>query len=113
MHASNAPIIRRPSIWALIATLAFVTPALAQPNSAPASPPTPPLGRPVPPEIIKPIPTTPRTMTAAPPPQNGVITPTQPVDPGIQAPAPVPNPRTTPVIPPPGTPGGQDAPRPK
>lgn len=42
---------------------------------------------------------------AAPPPA-GVVRPPAGIDPGIGAPAPMPNPRTTPVIPPPGTPGG-------
>jgi hypothetical protein len=37
---------------------------------------------------------------------GGVIRPPAGVDPGIRAPAPNPNPGTTPVIPPPGTPGG-------
>lgn len=37
---------------------------------------------------------------------DGVIAPPQGIDPGIRAPAPDPNPGTTPVIPPPGTPGG-------
>ena len=39
-------------------------------------------------------------------PGGGVIRPPAGVDPGIRAPAPNPNPGTTPVIPPPGTPGG-------
>ena len=39
-------------------------------------------------------------------PPGGVIRPPAGVDPGIRAPAPNPNPGTTPVIPPPGTPGG-------
>ncbi len=114
MHVPNEPILSRPAAWALIATLTFATPALAQPNSAPVAPPTPPIGRTVPPEIIKPSPNGSQNTTVAPNgPQNGIITPTRPIDPGIQAPAPVPNPRTTPVIPPPGTPGGTPAPRPK
>jgi hypothetical protein len=37
---------------------------------------------------------------------DGVIRPPAGMDPGITAPAPVPNPGTTPVIPPPGSPGG-------
>jgi len=41
---------------------------------------------------------------------RGVIAPPGNVDPDIRVPAPVPNPGTTPVIPPPGTPGGADAP---
>lgn len=44
---------------------------------------------------------------------RGVITPPGNVDPDIRVPAPVPNPGTTPVIPPPGTPGGADAPTPR
>jgi hypothetical protein len=37
---------------------------------------------------------------------DGVIKPPRNIDPEITAPAPVPNPGTTPVIPPPGSPGG-------
>lgn len=44
---------------------------------------------------------------------RGVLRPPGNVDPGIQAPAPVPRPGTTPVIPPPGTPGGEASPRPR
>jgi hypothetical protein len=44
---------------------------------------------------------------------GGVITPPAGVDPGISAPAPVPNPGTTPVIPPPGSPGGNQSIQPK
>ena len=44
---------------------------------------------------------------------EGVIKPRRDVDPEIEVPAPVPNPGTTPVIPPPGTPGGDERIRPK
>jgi hypothetical protein len=44
---------------------------------------------------------------------RGVIAPSPMIDPGIRVPAPVPDPGTTPVIPPPGTPGGADAPTPR
>jgi hypothetical protein len=44
---------------------------------------------------------------------GGVITPPAGVDPGISAPAPVPNPGTTPVITPPGSPGGNQSVQPK
>ena len=44
---------------------------------------------------------------------DGVIRPPGNIDPGITAPAPVPNPGTTPVIPPPGSPGGNQAVQPK
>jgi hypothetical protein len=44
---------------------------------------------------------------------GGVIRPPQTIDPGIHAPAPEPNPGTTPVIPPPGTPGGDQGIQPK
>jgi hypothetical protein len=37
---------------------------------------------------------------------QGVVKPPSDIDPGIHAPAPEPDPQTTPVIPPPGTPGG-------
>ncbi len=46
-------------------------------------------------------------------PQDMVIKPNQDVDPAIVKPAPVPNPNSTPVIPPPGTPGGAPGPEPK
>ena len=44
---------------------------------------------------------------------DGVIKPTPGIDPGIVKPAPVPNPHSTPVIPPPGAPGGLPGPEPK
>ena len=44
---------------------------------------------------------------------EGVIKPRADVDPEIEVPAPVPNPGTTPVIPPPGSPGGDERIRPK
>jgi hypothetical protein len=44
---------------------------------------------------------------------EGVIKPPSGIDPEITTPAPVPNPGTTPVIPPPGSPGGNPAVRPK
>jgi hypothetical protein len=44
---------------------------------------------------------------------GGVIKPEPGVDPGIVKPAPVPEPNSTPVIPPAGTPGGPPCPEPK
>ena len=46
---------------------------------------------------------------------GGVIKPPPGIDPdpGISKPAPVPEPNSTPVIPPPGTPGGPPGPEPK
>ncbi len=44
---------------------------------------------------------------------NGVIHPPAAVDPGIAVPAPDPHPHSTPVIPPPGTPGGNPSVQPK
>ena len=44
---------------------------------------------------------------------DGVIRPPANIDPDIKVPAPVPNPGTTPVIPPPGSPGGNPAVEPK
>ena len=44
---------------------------------------------------------------------DGVIKPPAGIDPGMTAPAPVPNPGTTPVIPPPGSPGGNPTVQPK
>src|SRR2546430_8723480 len=46
--------------------------------------------------------------------KGGVIRPPQEeIDPGISKPAPVPEPNSTPVIPPPGTPRGRPGPEPK
>jgi hypothetical protein len=72
--------------------------AMAQPAQTPVGPPTTP--GPVIPERIHP--------PAGTPPQagSGVIQPPGNVDPGIQATVPNPRPNSTPVIPPPGTPGG-------
>jgi hypothetical protein len=44
---------------------------------------------------------------------NGVIQPPAGTDPGIAAPVPMPPPGSTPVIPPPGTPGGDQSVQPK
>jgi hypothetical protein len=44
---------------------------------------------------------------------GGVIKPAEDVDPQIVQPAPVPDPKSTPVIPPIGTPGGPPGPEPK
>jgi len=44
---------------------------------------------------------------------DGVIRPPTDVDPEMRVPAPVPNPGTTPVIPPPGSPGGNPTVDPK
>jgi hypothetical protein len=44
---------------------------------------------------------------------DGVIRPPSGIDPGITAPAPVPDPGTTPIIPPPGSPGGNQNIEPK
>jgi hypothetical protein len=44
---------------------------------------------------------------------GGVIKPSPGVDPEIVKPAPVPEPNSTPVIPPPGVPGGPPGPEPK
>ena len=44
---------------------------------------------------------------------GGVIKPESGVDPEIVKPAPVPHPNSTPVIPPPGMPGGPPGPEPK
>ena len=44
---------------------------------------------------------------------DGVIKPPTGIDSGITTPAPVPNPGTTPVIPPPGSPGGNPTVQPK
>jgi hypothetical protein len=44
---------------------------------------------------------------------KGVLQPPSGVDPEIHVPAPEPNPQTTPVIPPPGTPGGNQNVQPK
>jgi hypothetical protein len=44
---------------------------------------------------------------------GGVIKPTEDVDPKMAKPAPVPEPNSTPVIPPPGSPGGNPDVKPK
>lgn len=44
---------------------------------------------------------------------NGVIQPPRNVDPKMSAPVPTPHPHTTPVIPPPGSPGGDPNVQPK
>jgi hypothetical protein len=44
---------------------------------------------------------------------GGVIKPKPGIDPGLVQPAPVPEPHSTPVIPPPGTPGGAPGPEAK
>lgn len=44
---------------------------------------------------------------------EGVIRPPENISPDMTVPAPVPNPGTTPVIPPPGSPGGSQAIQPK
>ncbi len=44
---------------------------------------------------------------------NGVIHPPTGTDPGMAAPVPDPHPRSTPVIPPPGSPGGNPSVQPK
>ena len=44
---------------------------------------------------------------------SGVIHPPAGMDPGIAVPVPDPNPNSTPVIPPPGTPGGNPSVQPK
>jgi len=87
----------------------FLDSALAQPGPAQRQePPGPPPAGPVPPERLEPGPGSPpsdgRGLGSGTP--GGVIRPPAGVDPGIQAPAPNPNPGTMPVIPPPGTPGG-------
>jgi len=80
--------------WRLLVILALLPGCVLAQATAPreTAPPTT-AERPVPPQA-----------PAGPP--GGVIRPPAGVDPGIQAPAPVPAPGTTPVIPPPGTPGG-------
>jgi len=71
--------------------------AMAQPAPAP---------QPNPQERREPIPETPAQPLVPPGPSDrGVIRPPSGFDPGIHAPVPEPMPNTTPVIPPPGTPG--------
>ena len=82
-------------------------PGPAQPRQGPSPLP------PAPPERIEPEPRqqrggpgVPSGMTDGAPARGGVVVPPLGVDPGMQAPVPVPDPGTTRVIPPPGTPGG-------
>ncbi len=92
----------------LVATLAAgaitAAPARAQVGASPGqgSAPLPP----APPERIEPAPTVPRT-------SDGVLRPPAAVDPGIRTIVPDPNLSSTPVIPPPGTPGGNQTVRPR
>lgn len=72
------------------------------------------------PEKIEPSPPTTSETQPAPPSlteelsrTDGVLRPPTGIDPGIQKPAPVPYPNTTPVIPPPGTPGNNPSLDPK
>jgi hypothetical protein len=81
-------------------------PGPAQPRQGPSPLP------PAPPERIEPEPRQrsgpgrPDGVTDGAPARGGVMRPPPGVDPGMQAPVPVPNPGTTRVIPPPGAPGG-------
>ncbi len=93
--------------WLFAAAVAMLAlPALAQrpapqvqPEAPPQAPETPPQGGgPTGNDIIE-GPVAPRI-------PRGVIEPPMQVDPGIQTTVPEPRPGTTPVIPPPGTPGG-------
>jgi hypothetical protein len=88
-----------------------VSSGLAQPG--PAQPRQGPLPLPpAPPERIEPEPRqrsgpgAPGGATNGEAARGGVVRPPRDVDPGMQAPVPVPDPGTTRVIPPPGTPGG-------
>ena len=93
------------AFWLFVPAMALLAmPTLAQPPPAQPQPPAseaPPPGvggGPTGNDIIE-GPVSPRI-------PRGVIPPPMQVDPGIQAPIPEPRPGTTPVIPPPGTPGG-------
>jgi hypothetical protein len=87
------------------ASLFVAGPARAQLNPAPPVQAVPPdkavPGAPIPEQIAPP---------AA---KGGVITPPIGVDPGIRKPVPDPNPDAMAVIPPPGTPGGNQSVQPK
>lgn len=88
----------------LAAGVAPFTPANAQVGTPPSqnSSPLPP----APPERIEPAP-------PAADGSGGVLRPPLGIDPGIRTTVPNPAPSTTPVIPPPGTPGGDPATRPR
>lgn len=96
------------SPWRRLPGLAALLTLLSGPALAQAPSPTPPGN----PSTPVPAPSTPGQGTSpdrsAPLPRSGVIQPpaTGRVDPGIQTTVPDPRPNTTPVIPPPGTPGG-------
>lgn len=113
MAASKPQALRRRTVVAAIAVMlmgsGFLGSALAQPVPAQRQkPPGPPPAGPIPPERLEPGPESPSSGGRGPGSgtPSGVIRPPAGVDPGIQAPALIPNPDTMPVIPPPGTPGG-------
>ncbi|MHB2168435.1 hypothetical protein [Alsobacter sp. R-9] len=115
--------LRRPAraalfgLAALIAAAAAATAATAQTPARPPVLPQEPDPRKTVPEKVDPPLTreddTTGTLSDKLKDSKGVIKPPPNMDPEIRVPAPVPNPGTTPVIPPPGTPGGADAPTPK
>ncbi len=79
---------------------------------APSQSPTPPAPSPPTTQVPSSDPTQPN-LTERLKRSDGVITPPANIDPEISVPAPNPNPNTTPVIPPPGSPGGNPDIRPK
>ncbi len=98
----------RRRISAALALIVWAGAAASQPapvTPAPERPgPPPPAGQTPPERIERPMP---------PPGEHPPVINPPRVDSGIQAPAPVPNPNTTPVIPPPGAPGGDPTVRPR
>jgi len=90
-------------LMAAAAGLVFATAAAAQVTVQPKDPNMPDPKNTVPEKVDPPAG---QTLSDKLEKSDGVITPNSNMDPGIVAPAPVPNPGTTPVIPPPGSPGG-------
>jgi hypothetical protein len=104
----------RATVVLLLAACLGAGAASAQPSSPPSSTPAPPgptpPASPTPPEVIAP-----QGSPLAGGAKSGVIKPPTGVDPGIQSIPPVtsPAPNSMPVIPPPGTPGGNPSVQPK
>lgn len=102
---------------ALAAALGLSGAALAQGAGQPAAPNMPAPGTTIPEKVDPPLGRDPgstgTTLSDRLEKTDGVIRPPSGIAPDMTVPAPVPNPGTTPVIPPPGSPGGSQAIDPK
>lgn len=110
-------LVSRTCTTVLLAALLAAGPALGQQTRPPVLPPPLDPERTVPEKIDPPLRSdgddTTGTLSDRLHDSRGVIRPPTGIAPDMRVPAPVPNPGTTPVIPPPGTPGGADAPTPR